>query len=294
MLGASLYTAGLFLGLIITLFWLKRGEDEFDWRMAFGPMGSEAVIAFILLLWIIPYGALVMAPIILVLSLLSPAGRVSWKEYKKPRVVISLVLVLMMSLGSLAPVAQPIAPQDWGDPMFVENPYAPVIPNSEQYTWVLTPSLTEFNLAVVQSISIRVPYQLSPFMAESSALDLASAFGMEQERLHQAVLLLDEKLAYPPIDPDEILIREVATSGSYDYKTPDSESQELTVRVYEIRSLLAGSSTDGIKFGEVLVAAKSSWGGELQLLVVTRPIGHPDLTTDRFAETLVVDWLEAQ
>ena len=51
------------------------------------------------------------------------------------------------------------------------------------------------------------------------------------------------------------------------------------------------SDPQGIKVGEVLCAAESSWGGELDILVVVRPIGHTGLNSDRYAESLTVQWL---
>ncbi len=69
--------------------------------------------------------------------------------------------------------------------------------------------------------------------------------------------------------------------------------EHIVIRQYELRSLSIGSNEDGVKVGEVLCAATSTWGGELQVLVIIRPLGHPDLTSDSYAEKLVLDWLSA-
>jgi hypothetical protein len=69
--------------------------------------------------------------------------------------------------------------------------------------------------------------------------------------------------------------------------------EEVVVRQFELRSLSIGSNEDGVKVGEVFCAATSSWGGELQILVIVRPLGHPDLATDRYAEKYMLEWLSA-
>ena len=54
--------------------------------------------------------------------------------------------------------------------------------------------------------------------------------------------------------------------------------------MYELRSLTLNSDPNGFKVGEVFCAASPSWGGELDILVVVRPIGHTGLISDRYAE----------
>jgi hypothetical protein len=75
--------------------------------------------------------------------------------------------------------------------------------------------------------------------------------------------------------------------------TEASVDQVVSVRMYELRSLSIGANEDGVKVGEILCLGASNWGGELDVLVIVRPIGHPGLSNDRFAESLVFDWLSA-
>jgi hypothetical protein len=68
----------------------------------------------------------------------------------------------------------------------------------------------------------------------------------------------------------------------------------LDVRLYELRSLTLSSDVDGFKVGEVLCAASGSWGGEMDLLVIVRPISHTGLEQDRYAENLVTQWISSK
>lgn len=333
MLGGLLYSIGLFSAIAITIYLshrkqiklgpideqngdgLKGSNDgknprandsknprandtkptqDFDYRTLFGPLGLEFLVIFILLIWIVPYGVLVIAPIALLLSILSPAGRVAWAQTKAPRVMVCLFLISMIMLGSLAPISAPKSPDSWGSPLLSENPNAPLWPASQQYTWVMTPSAGDINFEIVQSISIRTPHQLGIYGSASSSFELASFFSLEQSRLHQAVELLDSELSFVRLDPNEIALKPILSQESYRYVSNTlSIDQELVIRQYELRSLSIGASEEGVRVGEVFCAASPSWGGELNILVVVRPLGHPDLSSDRFAEKLVTEWLAA-
>jgi hypothetical protein len=306
MLGGLLYSAGLILAVILVIYLQYRkfseqklNDDEdatviFNYREVFGPMGLEFLILSLLLIWILPYGILVIAPIGLTLSVLSPAGRIAWSQTKTPRVMVCLLLTCMIMVGSLAPIAQPKSPDSWGNPLLTENPNAPIWPASQQYTWVMTPSAGELNFEIIQSISIRTPHQLGIYGAASSSIDIATLLGLEQSRLHQAVELLDDELSFVRLNPEEILLVPIPNQETHRYVSNTLEIDEVVViRQYELRSSSIGASEDGVKVGEVFCAATSSWGGELQVLVIVRPLGHSDLTSDRYAEKYVLDWLSA-
>jgi hypothetical protein len=306
MLGGLLYSAGLILAISLVIFLQyrkyeqKQSSDDvdnpniFNYREVFGPMGLEFLAISLLLIWVVPYGILVIAPIGLILSILSPAGRIAWSQTRTPRLLVCVLLISMIMLGSLAPIAQPKSPESWGEPLMTENPNAPLWPASEQYTWLMAPSAGELNLEIIQSISIRTPHQLGIYSAASSSLDLAELLGLEQARLHQAVDLLDDELSFVRLNPEEILLVPIPNQETHRYVSNTlAIDEEVVVRQFELRSLSIGSNEDGVKVGEVFCAATSSWGGELQILVIVRPLGHPDIATDRYAEKYMLEWLSA-
>lgn len=288
-------TVLVIIGLLISTWWLRRGLDADDTnrevRSLLGPFGLEAVFVGLLLLWIVPWGLFVVLPILLAVSALSPAGREDWREHRKPRVTLCVCLITMILVGGVVPVAQPVAPEAWGEPLLKENPNAPIYPSSEQYTWLMLPDGAGFDVEIVQSISMRLPYQYGGFGAASSALDLSAFLGMEQGRMRQAIELLDQQTAGPTLDPDEMNLVIVSTEETHRYKSSTAGVDErVDVRVFELRSLLS-TTEEGTRVGEVLCVAKANFGGELQMLIVVRPILHPGLSSDRFAEALVLEWL---
>ena len=306
MLGGIIYSAGLIVAILVVIYLqyrefakqqeLMEGETPivFNYREVFGPMGLEFLGLSIILIWIVPYGVLVIAPLGLILSILSPAGRITWAQTKVPRTMVCVFMISMIMLGSLAPVSQPKSPDSWGNPLLTENPNAPIWPASQQYTWIMAPSAGELDLEIIQSISIRTPHQLGVFGSASSSLNLASLMGLEQSRLHQAIELLDDELSFVRLNPEEMALTLVPNQETHRYVSNTlGIDEDIVIRQYELRSLSIGSDENGLKVGEVLCVATSTWGGELQVLVIIRPLGHPDLTTDRYAEKLVLDWLSA-
>ena len=200
----------------------------------------------------------------------------------------------MIMIGSLSPVSQPKSPDSWGNPLLTENPNAPIWPASQQYTWLMAPSTGELDLEIIQSISIRTPHQLGIYGSASSSLNLASLMGLEQSRLHQAIELLDDELSFVRLNPEEMALTSIPNQETHRYVSSTlGIDEDIVIRQYELRALSIGSNEEGVKVGEVLCAATSTWGGELQILVIIRPLGHPDLTTNRYAEELVLDWLSA-
>lgn len=273
----------------------KSSEDvEFEWKDMYGPYGIHALISFIVLLWILPGGFLIAGPVMLLLSILSPAGRLAWETYRKPRVVVCVGLIVMLFLGGFSPVSRPVAPSEWGTPLLSENPNAPLYPSGEQYTWLMLPETGGLEIEIIQSLTLRLPYQYGPLGAESSAFTLASLFNMEQGRLNQAIEILDQELSGFRLDVDEMkLVPMLAEDTHYYSSTSAGVDESVLVRLYELRSLSIGASDEGLKVGEVLCIATSSWGGTLEILVVVRPIGHPGLASDRYAESYALEWLSS-
>lgn len=299
MLGYILPTLFLGLSIVFVVVFehrkLEEGE-EFDWRTGFGPMGFEALILTIVLLWFLPGGILLIGPVMLILSVLSPAGRLAWKEYRRPRVLVSIGFVVMIFAGGFTPVSTPTSPSEWGQPIFTENPNAPLYPAGEQYTWLVLPEqIGDTDLEIIQSLKLRLPFQYGLIGAETTAFSLASLFNMEQGRLNQAIELLDQKVTLPgSLDVDEMKLQPIPADSTHHYISSENSIDEVvSVRLYELRSLSIGADENGFKVGEVLCVATSNWGGELDVLVIVRPIGHTGLSSDRYAYSLAIDWLSA-
>ena len=280
--------------LFLVVYILNRieGEGKFEFRLAYGDKGLEMLILCVLMLWLIPWGVLIVLPSALTLSVLSPAGRESWHKFGKIRVYAIICIIVVLLIGGFAPTSNPRSPSEWGQPLFTENPNAPLYPAGQQYTWLMLPMDGGLNVEIVQSLKLRTPHQFGKLASASSTLTIADIFDMQQSRLAQAVQLLDEQIVFD-IDEDEMLLSPIKDKKTHTYDT-GGENLELDIRLYELRSLTLSSDPQGIKVGEVFCAAHSSWGGELDILVVVRPVGHTGLVSDRYVEGLTVHWILAK
>ncbi|MDA7464460.1 hypothetical protein N9N91_01675 [Candidatus Poseidonia alphae] len=275
------------LGGGLLLYLLNRRapqEPPVHWTHPVGRNGIIMAVMFTILLWIVPYGILLLLPAMLVLSALSPAGREEWREHRRTRLAALLLSVLMFAGGGMLPVSTPSAPEEWGQPAFLENPDAPLYPASEQYTWLMP------SLEIVQSLSVRMPHQTGSYGGEASTFNIAFALGVESSRMQQSIALLDEQIPFVRLDPSEVQLEPVAAPNTHRYVGGD-EDVTLEVRLFTVKSLIS-TSKEGTKVGEVVCVGSASAGGQMDMLVVVRPLGHSSIANDRYAETYTLAWYQ--
>lgn len=270
--------------------WRQEEEAEpFDQFL--GSKTSYFALASIAALWLVPYGLFVLIPLMLILSFSSPAGRIDWKEYRNERLIAVFIVFLMLGLSGLMPCDEPRSPEEWGEPFAKENPYAPAWPASEQFTWILVDDLDATNFEVVQSLRIRTPHQFGTFSQVESSVAISSFLGLENERMRQAIDIVDERLTFIRIDSDEFKLEQRGDAQEHTFR-PSSGDVKMNVWVYDCLAT-SGTNSDGTKIGEVVITGVSGWGGVLDLVVIVRPVFHDGLATDPFAETLVSTWLDS-
>jgi hypothetical protein len=275
-----------------TVFWhKKKSEVEPSIKAFIGPKSFGFVITMFVLMWIVPYGALILLPLGIGITLASPAGRKDWQHHKQPRIVFLSVFVVLLLCTSMFPVQQPRASESWGQPLFTENPNAPAVPASEQYTWLIASFNAPLDAVILQSMVIRTPYQYGQYHEATSMLQISSLFNLENSRLEQAIFLLDERVS-TNLDPDEMNLDPLLVENKHKYPT-DAGHVELDVRLYDLRSLALGLDPKGGKVGHVVIVADGRWGGEVDMLVIVRPITHSEIETDPFGERFVAQWLAA-
>ncbi len=68
----------------------------------------------------------------------------------------------------------------------------------------------------------------------------------------------------------------------------------MAFRNYNINTTAFGSDPEGTKVGEVVLVAKASWGGELDVLVIVRPLQPLDVDYDGIGEQWIREWLIAR
>ena len=70
-------------------------SEDVPWSHTLGRNGGMVVGAFALMMWSVPGGALLALPVLLLLSVLSPAAREEWVAHRTPRLLAVGVAVVI-------------------------------------------------------------------------------------------------------------------------------------------------------------------------------------------------------
>ena len=256
------------LVIIAALFgMLKFRADDFDKAMMFG------LVAFIALLWIVPWGLFILIPLILLVSFSSPAAREEWTKFKNRRIAIGIIVVLSLNSFGFYPVSEPEAPSQWGNPIATENPHAPAWPASEQHTWF-------HDGAVIAVVNVRTPHTFSPFAQDSSSMTLGVMLGVHEERMRQSIEVMNSYIPTFSIDSEAFWLEDVESEDRHEYGDEELFISRFNVKRDGFETILA----------TVLVVGFPSAGGELTLLTITRPITSSQ--DDVFEENLLLQYLD--
>jgi len=274
--------------------YINRNSEYESSRKITQYLGKSAVVIWyigIVMLWIIPFSSILVPVALITLSVLSPFGRMEWKEFRKQRIqIIATGLVIILTTGFI-PATVPVEPSEWGQPLPVQSS-SDIYPSGSESAWLINSDGIDWSFVV--SYKINTPHQFGGLGHSSVTLSLADTFSLEEGKLSSAVDLLDEQLTFFSIDSEDIsLVREPGLpTHSYSYEDISGQQDiELNYRIWSLNSLALGTSEQGVTVAEVLLVSVDSWGGSIDLLAVIRPISSDDLAQDRFAEDLVSVWL---
>lgn len=274
--------------------YINRNTENDNSRKFTQYLGKSAVVIWyigILMLWIIPFSSILVPVALITLSLLSPYGRMEWKEYRRERIQITATGLVIILTAGFIPATIPVEPSEWGQPLPVQSS-SDIYPSGSESAWLINSDGIDWSFVV--SYKINTPHQFGGLGHSSVTLSLADAFSLEEGKLSSAVDLLDEQLTFFSIDSEDIsLVREPGLpTHSYSYEDISGQQDvELNYRIWSLNSLALGTSEQGVTVAEVLLVSVDSWGGSIDMLAVIRPISSDDLAQDRFAEDLVSIWL---
>ena len=274
--------------------YINRNLEDESSRKFTQYLGKSAVVIWyigLVMLWIIPFSSLLVPVALITLSLLSPYGRMEWKEYRRERIQITATGLVIILTAGFIPATIPVEPSEWGQPLPVQSS-SDIYPSGSESAWLINSDGIDWSFVV--SYKINTPHQFGGLGHSSVTLSLADAFSLEEGKLSSAVDLLDEQLTFFSIDSEDIsLVREPGLpTHSYSYEDISGQQDiELNYRIWSLNSLALGTSEQGVTVAEVLLVSVDSWGGSIDMLAVIRPISSDDLAQDRFAEDLVSIWL---
>ena len=278
----------------IHYWYINRNLEDESSRKFTQYLGKSAVAIWyigLVMLWIIPFSSILVPVALITLSLLSPYGRMEWKEYRRERIQITATGLVIILTAGFIPATIPVEPSEWGQPLPVQSS-SDIYPSGSESAWLINSDGIDWSFVV--SYKINTPHQFGGLGHSSVTLSLADAFSLEEGKLSSAVDLIDDQLTFFSIDSEDIsLVREPGLpTHSYSYEDISGQQDiELNYRIWSLNSLALGTSEQGVTVAEVLLVSVDSWGGSIDMLAVIRPISSDDLAQDRFAEDLVSVWL---
>ena len=284
----------ILLAGIIGVEWKRKYPDVHIADYVRADSFTVGILALCVFIWIIPIGWLLAFPASIIAlgihSIASEDARAMWISRWKARGLLVIAVAIGVFLSGFGAVSQPIGASEWGEPLLTENPDAPAWPASEQHTWVLMNGILPTDFTIIVANNVRLPGTLSPYGSASCALWWLEFSDTDDERLKLAVetMLAQTKGVFPESYAEHFSLQTVSSGEAHEY---DSETLPYSHKYVTVE--LFGET----KIAEVITVAKGSWGGEVQLLTMIKPmLGQTSpfyADNDEMGASYVEDWLKA-
>jgi hypothetical protein len=281
---ASIYNVAtlvlpLFCATAIIIWWTRRENPRTPSGFDLGALSSG--------LWatILPAGIFFWGPLALLGSLATDEWRRDWRHEWQPRSLVCATIFASLLLAAGLPSPTPTGAEEWGEPLFSENPDSPLWPGSEQHLWALSSP----ELAVVTVTTTRLPGAVAPLGTAQVSAELVLFLGADEARLHQAIQRMSELTILRSIfNPDDFDLVPIPSEGHHRYF---SSARGIDVDLVAVRQHVTYDALiPGSEVLEVLTVYRADWGGVVTTLTVVRPAAN---SGEVWAEDIVLDWLNS-
>ncbi|MBJ24405.1 MAG: hypothetical protein CMB64_07025 [Euryarchaeota archaeon] len=274
-----LLTTFLFSLLFFTDKNIEFKERIFELRTILGKLLFDVLILLHLLLWILPYHGLLMIFGLFSTQFINNNQRKSWSNNPKPRIFFISCWFLLLMISAMIPVTTPGSPDEWEEPIIIEDSRVNSWPASSQNVWLLDRDLE--SPVVVTILHQRIPGTFCPWKVGDSISWFVESLHIDESRLEETAIRLG-------LDPDNFRLEKVESEKTHIYRNSDSSIDEtLTVSK---RQIITDFPFSGTVVGELITVYKVDWGGELWAITVTQ-IGSAG-NADPWAEEIILEWLE--
>ncbi len=297
-------TAGAMVAWLVPLI-LLVGTIGVEWKRKYPDVHIKdyvradhftvGILALCIAIWLIPVGWLLIFPISIIAlgiyAIASEGARAMWISRWKARGMLVIAVAIGVFLSGFGAVSKPIGPAEWGEPDLTENPDAPAWPASEQYTWIQMEGILPTDLTIIVANNVRLPGTLAPYGSASTVLWWLEFSDTDDARLKQSIetMLAESKGVFPESYADHFALQTVSSGETHEYGSENLPYSHKYVTVD-----LFGETT---KIAEVITVAMGSWGGEVQLLTMIKPmIGQTSpfyVDNDEMGASFVEPWLKA-
>ena len=277
--GSSLLASVLFSLLIFTEGNQKFKERIFQLRIILGKLLFDLLIILHLLLWIIPYHGLLMLLGLFSTQIFNKKQRETWPKNSKSRIFFISCWFLVLMISAMIPITTPESPNEWEDPIIVDDSRVNSWPASSQNVWLLDRDLE--SPVVVTILHQRIPGTFCPWKVGASTSLIVESLHIDESRLEETAIRLG-------LDPDNFRLEKIDSEKTHVYRNLDHTIEEiLTVSK---RQIITDFPFSGTVVGELITVYKVDWGGELWAITVTQ-MGSSSVN-DPWAEEIILEWLE--
>ena len=232
------------------------------------------------LLWIVPLnGLLILFGFILPPQVINKKQRESWSLKYKPRSFFLGIWLVLILMSASIPVSNPDTPNEWDEPIIIDDERVSFWPASSQNVWLLDRNLD--SPAVVTVLHQRVPATFCPWLVDYSTSFIVETLHIDEARLEETAIRLGLK-------PNDFRLEKINSKSQHRYKNSD-QSIDVSLVVSK-RKIITDFPFENTVVGELITAYQVDWGGELRVITITQ-IGNSN-SNDPWAEEIILEWLD--
>ncbi|MAO69789.1 MAG: hypothetical protein CL983_01750 [Euryarchaeota archaeon] len=234
------------------------------------------------LLWIVPLnGLLILFGFILPPQVINKKQRESWSLKYKPRSFFLGIWLVLILMSASIPVSNPDTPNEWDEPIIIDDERVSFWPASSQNVWLLDRNLD--SPAVVTVLHQRVPATFCPWLVDYSTSFIVETLHIDEARLEETAIRLG-------LNPDDFRLEKINSESQHRYKNSD-QSIDVSLVVSK-RKIITDFPFENTVVGELITAYQVDWGGELRVITITQ-IGNSN-SNDPWAEEIILEWLDSR
>jgi hypothetical protein len=257
----------------------KISERIHELRNSVGKLLFDVLILSHLLLWVLPFHGLLVIFSIIFPQLANKEQRSSWLSNLYPRTSFIAIWLFLILICALIPVTTPGSPNNWEEPLIINDERVSYWPASSQNVWLLDRDLD--SPVIVTILHQRIPATFCPWSVGISTSFIVELFHIDESRLEETAIRLG-------LDPEDFRLKKIESESEHNYRNSNGSIDEtLTVSK---RQIITDFPFENTVVGELVTIYQVDWGGELWAITITK-MGISN-TQDPWEEEIIIEWLE--
>ena len=284
MLSLVAWGVPIFFTIIITLLIFTEKNQKIierihELRNTIGKLLFDVLLISHLLLWVLPFHGLLVIFSIIFPQLVNSDQRNSWPSNLYPRSSFIAIWLFLILICALIPVTTPGSPNNWEEPIIINDERVSYWPASSQNVWLLDRDLD--SPVIVTILHQRIPATFCPWSVGISTSLIVEIFHIDESRLEETAIRLG-------LDPEDFRLKKIQSESEHNYRNSNGSIDETLTT--SKRQIITDFPFENTVVGELVTIYQVDWGGELWAITITR-MGTSN-TQDPWEEEIIIEWLE--